>query len=150
MSHITRINLVVKNLGALKLAAQSLGLEFAEGQLSYKWFGRFVGDSKLPAGVEIKDLGRCSHALRIPNNNTAYEVGVWQNQDGTFSLRYDFWQGGYGLEAAIGKNALKLVQAYAEAAATQQIAEQGDDLFYREVLPDGRIVLKANIVEQSF
>ena len=71
MSHITTIELDIKDLDALKVAAEKLGLEFRRGQETYKWFGRSVGDSPLPAGFRKQDLGKCEHALRIPNNSRA-------------------------------------------------------------------------------
>ena len=48
MSHVSKIELVIHSLDDLKDACQKLGFQFMENQKSYKWYGRWVGDSPLP------------------------------------------------------------------------------------------------------
>ena len=143
MSHITRIEISVKDLQALKQACKDLGLEFVDGQTHYRWFSRFMGDTELPQGMKESDLGKCHHAIRIPNDSTAYELGVRKQKDGSYQLVYDYWQGGFGLENVIGKGAQKLVQSYAAAVTTNLYKKQGFRVT-KSVTKDGAIRLIAN------
>jgi hypothetical protein len=118
MSHIAVIQLDVTDLPSLARAAQICGLEFVPGQTEYKWFGRWVGDSPLPEGIDIADLGKCSHAIRVPNNDTAYEIGVVAKPGGGYTLLWDFWAGGKGLEALAGTACVNLRTEYAAARST--------------------------------
>jgi len=126
VSHVAKVELKILDLKALKTAAESLGLEFVEGQETYRWYGRSVGDYPLPEGLTSADLGKCNHAIRIPGNPSAYEIGVRQNADGKgYTLLWDFWQGGYGLQTAIGKDGGRLKQAYAGAVAVNHYSRKG-------------------------
>ncbi|MBI4472202.1 MAG: DUF2997 domain-containing protein [Acidobacteria bacterium] len=146
MSHVVSVKVVIRDLNALEMAAKRCGLELHRGQRSYRWFGRWVGDYTLPQGFKPEQLGKCDHALTIPGNPQAYEVGVVQNADGTCTLLYDFWAGGYGLEAAIGKTAKKLTDEYSWAVVESKCTElcwmtqrEGDAL--RVYHPDGGSIL---------
>ena len=109
MSHVAKIELEIQDLETLKLACQRLNLEFVENQLTYRWYGRYVGDAPLPEGFTVEDLGKCQHAIRVPN--ASYEIGVVQRQ-GKYQLLWDNWQSG-GLERVLGSGAGRLKQAYA-------------------------------------
>lgn len=139
MSHVATIEIEIKDLDALRQAAIDCGLEFCEGQTSYKWYGYSVGDSPLPAGMTAADLGICDHALRIPGDAQAYEVGVVKRGAG-YVLLWDFWQGGYGLQAKIGKDGGLLRQRYAVAVAKAQAQRQGLRVTERK-LPNGKVQL---------
>ncbi|MES2459749.1 MAG: hypothetical protein V4671_04140, partial [Armatimonadota bacterium] len=97
MSHISKIDLEILDLDALKAAVKRLhpDLEFKTDQKDYKWYGRFVGDSPVPEGMKVEDYGKCQHAIGfakgkkvdIPhphmpkttyqiNGDFAYELGV--------------------------------------------------------------------------
>ena len=65
MSHVATINIEVKDLDALGIAAGRIGLELVRGQKEYRWYGQSVGDYPLPAGLTEADLGVCEHAIRI-------------------------------------------------------------------------------------
>ena len=108
MSHIAKIEMEINDLDALKKACKSLGFQFMENQKTYIWYGRWVGDTPLPQGVNIEDIGKCTHAIKVPE--AVYEVGVVQ-KGSKYHLMWDFWRGG-GLEKHIGKDACKLKQAY--------------------------------------
>jgi hypothetical protein len=114
MSHVVSIDLEIKDLAALARACERLGLELMEGQTSYRWFGRSVGDYPLPEGYTADDLGKCQHAIRVKDNPRAYEIGVAARRDGRpgYTLLYDFWRGGYGLIDQVGQNCQRLAQAY--------------------------------------
>lgn len=144
MSHVTNINLEIKDLGALRDACAALGLEFREGQTTYRWFGEHVGDYPLPKGFKASDLGKCDHAIALPNNKNAYEVGVVRARDGSdgYVLQWDFWSGGYGLQAAIGNDANKLRQEYAVAVAASKARAKGFRV-QRTTNDVGNIILRA-------
>ena len=108
MSHIAKIELEINDLESLKTACKALGFDFMENQTTYRWYGRWVGDTPLPENVNVEDLGKCTHAIHVPA--AAYEVGIVQ-KGSKYNLLWDYWIGG-GLEKHIGKNACKLKQAY--------------------------------------
>jgi hypothetical protein len=143
MSHVTDMKLHIKDLDCLKKAAKALGMDLVKAS-KFKWFGQHVGDYPLPQGFTKEDMGKCDYVLRIKGNDHAYEVGVCKRRDGKpgYTLLWDFWRGGYGLEAAIGKDGGKLKQNYAVSVAKKQMAEQGLDISTK-VKQDGTIVLTA-------
>ena len=51
MSHISKIEIEVKDLGVLKMACDRLGLEFMHGQTEFRWYGTSA---------------KCAHAIRVP------------------------------------------------------------------------------------
>ena len=113
MSHIANISLVVKDLDVLKKTCKEMGFEFMEGQTKYKWFGQFVGDSPMPEGLTIEQLGKCSHAIRVPG--ATYEIGVIRDQKNPrhYHLHCDEWVSG-GLVPKIGIGGGLLKQQYAK------------------------------------
>ena len=143
MSHVTTVNVEVKDLEALKNAAEELGLKYNATATTYKWFGRHVGDYPVPEGMEISDLGKCVASLSIPDNSQAYEVGIIPDKiNGGFRLIYDFFNKGYGLEEVIGENCSKLKQEYAVQVAMKAARKQGM-MVSRSHRPDGSVVLQA-------
>lgn len=124
MSHVTTIETEIKHIDCLERAAKAVGLEFKRGQTSYKWFGRSVGDYPLPEGMSEKDLGRCIHAIGVPNNSQAYEIGV-VNINGKYKLIWDFWNGGYGIEEIAGRDCKKILKHYAAEVAMKQMRREG-------------------------
>jgi len=148
VSHVSKVNLVIQDLECLKAAAKSLGLEFRENQKTYKWYGQWVGDYSGPdaayqQGIDPKEYGKSEHAIGVPGNDKAYEIGVVKNKDGKgYALVADFWMKGYGLEALAGQNSSKLVQAYAKEVATKNLKSKG--FFVKSFKgQDGDILLKA-------
>lgn len=158
MSHVATIEIQITNLEDLKAAAAELGLEWCEGQQTYHWYGEHVGDFPLPDGFNIEDLGRCEHALKLNpsqrlaamnkyNTSTAYviepyEIGIVRRRDGRpgWTMLWDFYCGGRGLQDVIGENAGRLKQAIATAASIRTMTAQG----YRPVrksLPNGTVQL---------
>ena len=109
MSHLAKIELEIKDLAALRAAVQNLGYDYRENQQTYAWYGRWVGDSPLPDGVSKEELGKCSHAIRVPG--CSYEIGVVQKGP-HYVLLWDYWHAG-GLSKVIGNNGGVLKQAYA-------------------------------------
>lgn len=136
MSHITKINLLIKDLDSLGKACDKLGLELVRDQKTFKWFGHFVGDSRPPKemaeqGYTAERYGTCDHAVRVKGNKLAYEIGVVKRSDGKgYMLAWDSWAGGHGLLAATGytardQGATKLRDWYAAEVSRKQMSRQG-------------------------
>lgn len=141
MSHVVSIKTKIQDLDALDAACAELGLELVRGQQTYKWYGTWVGDHPLPEGFTEESLGKCSHAIRIPGNPQAYEIGVVQdpNDPEAHLLLWDFWRGGYGLERVAGKDCRNLVQEYVFAVTEQQMGHEWS--IARETTPEGEMLL---------
>lgn len=133
MSHLSTIsNVSILDLDALAAACKRLGLELVRGQQTHRWFGRFVGDSPMPEGFTVEDLGHCDHAIRLADRKArdvggAYEIGLVRRRDGRpgWQLIYDNWQGGYGLEKAAGKGLEYLQNAYNAEVASRHYRRAG-------------------------
>ena len=116
MSHISKIELEIKDLESLKAACERLGFSFQENQKAYQWYGRWVGDTKLPEGILEADLGKCDHAIKVPE--CSYEIGVVRKGQ-KYLLLWDSWHTG-GLTKKIGANASILKQAYTVARVKRE------------------------------
>lgn len=142
MSHVSAITLRIKDLRSLLESAGELGLEQRMKE-TFNWYGRSVGDYPLPEGYTAEEMGKCLFALGIKGNSSAYEVGVVKSKvhPGEYELLWDFWQGGFGLQEAIGVDGNKLRQKYAEKVTTKQLRKQGLRIT-RSVTADGKVVLR--------
>jgi len=117
MSHVTTIDVEIRDLEAVKDICKELGLEFKENQRSYRWYGTHVGDYPLPEGFTKSDLGRCDHAIGVKGaSSKSYEIGLVKRAEVYIPL-FDFWQGGFGLEERIGPGAKKFTDAYTRAVS---------------------------------
>ena len=112
MSHISKIELEVKDLGILGQACKALGLELVRGKESFKWYGK---------------PGTCDHAISVPNAD--YEIGVL-NKGGIYELQCDYYDP--SLEKVIGKQGGLLKQAYAVSKATLEARKKGYSVFKRQ------------------
>jgi len=119
MSHITTIKVEIKDLQALRDACKAVGLEFRENQKTYKWYGQSMGDYPLPVGFTKKDLGKCDHAIGVKGKRDAYEIGVCM-RDGKYTMLWDFWNGGFGLQEIAGTDCCNLTQAYARNVSVKE------------------------------
>lgn len=142
ISHVATVDLHIKDLDALAEACKRFGLELVRGQKSYRWYGKHVGDYPLPAGFKEDELGTCEHAIRIPGNTGSYEIGVVKRRDGKpgYSLLWDFFAGGYGLEEKVGTGCQKLKQAYSVTVAKRAAQKQGMRV-QEHVTSDGKVRL---------
>ncbi len=144
MSHVVQIKSVpVLNLNALEAAAKELGGNLIRNKKTYNWFGRSVGDYKLPEGMKAEDLGKCEHAVKFPGLN--YEIGFQRSSvavkndsgesvtpEGLYPI-FDFWgsdRSGTGhdgklLQDKVGEGAGLLMQAYSKHAAIQAAELEG-------------------------
>lgn len=142
MSHVATVELEVRDLGALRAACASVGLEFREGQRTFRWFGKFLNDYKgtdaaFRSGIDPKDYGKCEHAIGVAGQPHAYEIGLVRKPNGAYALAWDFWRGGYGLEAVAGKGCVNLVRAYAGEVARRALLPKGYVLSGTRTLADG-------------
>ena len=138
MSHVTTISIEIKDLKALKSAAEELGAQWIENKTTYEWWGHSVGDYPIPAGMTKEDLGKCDHVIRVPG--VEYEIGVVKKADGKYTLAYDFYGKGQGLLQKFGQGCSKLSQMYAVHAATRAAKAKGL-LVQRKSLDNGGIKL---------
>ena len=121
-SHVAKVDIEIRDLDALAQAAEKLGLQLRLGQKTYRWWGYSVGDYPLPEGMTTADLGKCQHAISL--NETAYEIGVIEHA-GKFSLVWDFYGGGKGLEKVVGNGCKNLINEYTIMAAKNAALAQG-------------------------
>jgi len=105
MSHISKIELEVNDLGMLSQACTQLGLKFVRGQRSFKWFGK---DST------------CSHVIKV--SEAKYEIGVL-SQNGRYDLVCDYYDP--KIEQAIGRQGGLLKQGYAVARTKIEARRKG-------------------------
>lgn len=145
--HVVVVGTRVKSLAALKAACARLGFAFAEGQGTYKWFGRWVNDyhaddAAYKQGVAVEDYGKCEHAIKVPG--CEYEVGVVRRGD-EYGLIFDCFDG-HLTRALGGKGMPRLLQAYAAEAAIEQ-ARFGCTTFSEQTLEDGSIQLRVRVNE---
>jgi len=138
MSHISRIELQVKDLEAMKQACADCGYEFIEGQKTYKWYGTFVGDTPMPEGLTVADLGKCDHAIRVPG--ASYEIGLRKMPDGHYEMLFDYWGPG-GLSGKPDK----LFQPYAIAATKRLIKKNRYRMIGEKKLEGGAVQLRVRM-----
>lgn len=154
MSHVATVELEFKDLECLKAAAVRCGLEFREGQKTFKWYGRFMNDyhgddAAVTRGYDPKDFGKCEHAIGVPGKSSAYEIGLVRSNSGDgWALLFDYWSGGHGLMEKVSsdqdkgrKGIGKLAQAYAVEVAKKKLKKKG--LVVTEKVVDGKIRLVA-------
>lgn len=143
MSHWTQVETSITDLEALESACKELGLVFAKGQTSVKWYGRSVGDYPLPPGVTADQLGKGDHAIKLPG--CEYEVAVIQDKGtGKYKLAYDFWGPGMALKEKMGENAGKLLQMYGVHKATKAAKAKGYTV-RREKTKTGTVLLTVTV-----
>ena len=103
MSHVTTIDLEIKDLIDLTAGCKRIGCEVEEQKTFTSYYGQ----------------NACDCVIRVPG--AKYQVGVIR--EGTkYRLSWDDWSSG-GLEKVLGKNMSKLKQAYA-AEATKRAARR--------------------------
>lgn len=126
MSHVVTVDVEVKSLEALKKMCANLGWQLKEGQKTYAWYGRWVGDyqaedSAIKQGFKEEDLGTCDHAITIPD--CKYEVGL-KFLENKYVVVWDFWE--KDLKVAMGgQKAERFCQEYGLAAVQVEAESQG-------------------------
>lgn len=142
MSHVIACEAQIRSLEALETACERLGLELVRDQTTFRWY-EHVGDYELPVGFTKEEMGQCQHAIRIPGDSRAYEVGVVERRDGQdgWCLMFDFWNRGYGMQEKVGGEMCQgLVHEYVCAVAEEHLG----DLWVqdRTQLEDGSTVIE--------
>lgn len=105
MSHISKIELEVRDLVVLGQACKRMGFCLEKEKKTFRWYGK---DSD------------CDHAITIPG--AEYEIGVVKKGSG-FELACDYYD--QNLVKAIGENGGRLKQAYAVEKATIEARRKG-------------------------
>jgi hypothetical protein len=105
MSHISKIELEVKDLVMLSQACAHLGLTLIRDRKQFKWYGK---------------IAPCDHVIKVPG--AMYEIGVIKQKD-SYELNCDFYDG--NIEKAIGQQAGLLKQAYAVAKTKIEARRKG-------------------------
>ena len=139
MSHIAKIELEINDLEALKEACRNLGFEFKENQKTYAWYGTWVGRFEMPEGITEEQLGKCDHAIAIPD--CTYEVGIVQRGN-KYLLLWDSWRTG-GLVKRLGKNAGILKQGYTVARIEREAKRKGYRVTHRKMAVGVQLVLSS-------
>ena len=127
MSHFTKCALKMTNLAAIKKALADMQLKFTEAEQGQSVTVRGYRGDTLKAAIAV-DMGR-------------YDVGVVDNQDGTFDITADWW----GVETTKGvseeefKNSLS--QRYQYHNVKQACEEKGYTVEEEENEEDGSIRL---------
>ena len=112
MSHISKIELEVRDLGILGQACARLGLNLIRGQQTFKWYGKEA---------------ECEHAIKVPDAN--YEIGVI-NENGIYELNCDFYD--RKIEKVIGRQGGLLKQAYAVEKTRVEARKKGYSVLERK------------------
>ena len=112
MSHISKIELEVKDLAVLGQACTRLGLSLIKGQNTFKWYGQ-----EAP----------CDHCIRVPG--ASYEIGV-VIKGGSYELNCDFYD--KNLEKVIGQKGGLLKQAYAAEKTRIEARKKGYSVIERQ------------------
>lgn len=110
MSHISKVKVELKNLDALERALLPLNLELVRNQKTFRAY---------------RQGNPCEHLIRSTTNEKAYEIGVVQNQDGTYALAWDTFLGGRGMVELAGKDCCNIMQNYAVEEAQTQMESAG-------------------------
>ena len=124
MSHISKIELKVKDLSVLNQACTRLGLEFIRGKKQFKWYG--------------KDAP-CDHVIKVPGAD--YEIGVVR-QNGSYELNCDFYDG--NIERAVGRKAGLLKKAYAVAKTKIEARKKGYSVLEKNTDTGIRLHIRIN------
>jgi hypothetical protein len=129
MSHLAKIQLQIKDLAALKLAASARGLELVEGAQSFKWY---------------QGQGKCDHKLKLKDARAgSYEIGLVKSEDGVgYSMLWDDFDTSLR-NAAGGRDAGALKQEYGAAVATRYYESEGFSV-HRTLNSKGEIILTAD------
>ena len=120
MSHFTEIKTQIKDMEALRLACQELGLNLLQ-------------DAEARGYYENKTKGDYVVQLKGP-----YDIALNKQADGTFGITSDLWNG--HVEKEVGQKYGKLLQLYGVHKATIEARKKGLSVLRRQK-QDGSIKL---------
>jgi hypothetical protein len=112
MSHFTEIKTQIKDIEALGLAVQEMGLTLLQNAEARGYY-------------ENKTKGDYVSRLKGP-----YDIALNQQPDGTFGLTSDLWNG--HVEMEVGQNYGKLLQLYGVHKATIEARKKGLSVLRRQ------------------
>jgi len=146
VSHVAVVDVEIKSLDDLAKACKALGLEYDREATKWVWFGSWYNDfSRADAafkhGIAPERYGKAdAGVIKIPG--ATYSIGVYaiSGQPGKYTLVYDNWQGGKGIEKVLGAGLPKLRQEYA-AQVSQRKMQQAGFQVQRRKLDNGQIKL---------
>ena len=124
MSHISKIELEVKDLATLGQACTQLGLTLLKGQRHFKWY---------------EDQAPCDHAIQVPGAD--YEIGILKNGE-LLELNCDFFD--RNLEKVIGGQGGLLKQAYAVAKTKIEARRKGYSVLEQKTETGIRLHVRMN------
>lgn len=122
MSHISKIEIQINDLEALKQACKKLDIEFVRNQNRFIWYN---GEAK------------CDHVIRV--SGAKYEIGVIKNKN-TFELHWDNWIYG-GLTEKLGENASRLKKEYSIARVKNEAKKKRYTVSERKIANGTRLVM---------
>ena len=120
MSHFTEITTQIKDIEALRLACQELGLNLLQ-------------DAEARGYYDNKTKGDYVIQLKGP-----YDIALNKQADGTFGITSDLWNG--HVEKEVGQGYGKLLQLYGVHKATLEARKKGLSVLRRQK-QDGSIKL---------
>jgi hypothetical protein len=120
MSHFTEITTQIKDIEALRLACQELGLNLLQ-------------DAEARGYYDNKTKGDYVIQLKGP-----YDIALNKQPDGTFGITSDLWNG--HVEKEVGQKYGKLLQLYGVHKATMEARKKGLSVLRRQK-QDGSIKL---------
>lgn len=130
MSHVKTATTNVTDIDCLEKAVASIaGLRFKRDQKTYRWFGQWmndysVEDAAYKNGIDVKDYGKCEHAIEC--DGSSYDIGVMKRKDGKgYALVWDFFASGMSINRKIGDGAEKLIKEYNRQVVLKQAKLQG-------------------------
>ena len=130
MSHFTTVATKITNLTALKRALEKLKWAYTESTAEQR--------------VEIRGCKGAKTTAEMSINMGKYDIGVVQNEDGTYGLVADWW----GIEVTKGLTEQEVVTEINREYAYQQVVlaceDQGYHVDQTEVAEDGTVKLSVS------
>jgi hypothetical protein len=137
----------LSHIVAIKAACKRMGWEFAEGQTTFKWYGRYVGDYRefeenlRKISILPENYGKCDHAIKVPG--AQYEIGLVQ-KGGQIVPLWDFYYTG-GLGHVTKENGMGgFLAAYAVEKSKLEARRKGYTVTER-TLPNGSVQLSVEV-----
>ena len=124
MSHFTTIKTQIKDIEALGLACQEMGLSLLQNAEARGYY-----ENKIKGDYVIQ--------LKGP-----YDIALNKQPDGSFGLTADLWQG--HVETEVGQNYGKLLQLYGVHKAIREARKKGH-LVSRTAHQNGSIKLSISV-----
>lgn len=156
MSHVATIEVEIKDLQALKAACTDLGVEFVEGQRTYRCWGtgkelasleryqQSSGKALMPDGFQLSEMGQCEHAIKPMGLMGQYEIGLAARRDGRpgYQLLCDLnGSAANWIKEKLGENFEKLRQGYAVEVAVRAAKRAGFRVVKKVVRSDGSVAI---------